>query len=77
MKFDFTTLNTYVSEVLLGLPSVREPFLDILAKHQGLCGLFDVAGDEYEVFWLEGQQLDPPVKMTEEQISARLQATKL
>lgn len=75
--FRFAAPGSSVSNILVKCPTVREPMLDILEKQQGLCGLFDTEANTYEVFWLEGQQLALPVKMTEDQLKAWFKAIQL
>lgn len=61
--FDFATPGTRMSQLFYESPSIRQTFLALLEKHQGICGVFnnEVYGD---VFWFKGKecslQIDDP-----------------
>ena len=74
VDFEFWAPFSIISSLFSQSQTIRGLFVEICEKHHGLCGLLDTQGEEHDVFWLEGQRVDPPMKMTGEQISARLQA---
>jgi len=61
--FNFGTTGTRMSTLFYYSTSIRTQFVELLRKHRGVCGIFNME-EEGEVFWLNGA----PVRMSIEDV---------
>ena len=54
--FDFGTTGSRMSTMFLSSTSIRERFIALLRKYEGICGIFN-SENEGEVFWLNGKEI--------------------
>ena len=54
--FNFGTTGTRMSTMFAFSTSIRARFLDLLKKHDGVCGVFNNE-ENGEVFWMNGREM--------------------
>jgi hypothetical protein len=55
--FKFGTTGTKMSFLFADSTSIRNTFIDLLARYKGLIGIFDWENDYGELFWFKGKHL--------------------
>jgi hypothetical protein len=74
--FDFGTTGTRMSLLFSNSSSIRQAFIQLLDRYNGVCGIFNWEVDGGEVFWVKGQVLSDWVGnpyMTGEEIKKLLE----
>ena len=60
--FEFGTTGTQMSLLFANSTSIRETFIRLLEKNQGLCGVFNREVDWPELFWLKGKRYSKSIR---------------
>lgn len=55
--FDFGTTGTRMSLLFDDSTSIRKTFVELLERHQGVCGVFNRESGGGELFWFKGRSL--------------------